>query len=106
MDTFSFRTLVVLQDDPADGNTILARVDQSSGGDGPSLPTLYRCLRTCLREGWIDATAAREAVGRGRPGQIYRLTERGAAALAAEAQAHRQLAALVFGDQASGKGNL
>ena len=105
MDTLTFRTLVVLQEGPADGNAILARIRDATVGDGPSLPTLYRCLRACLREEWIDGAAAREETGRGRPPQIYRLTERGVAALTAEAQAHRQLAALVFGDAAGGKLN-
>lgn len=104
MDTVTFRTLVALQNEPADGNALLARVRERTAGQGPSLPTLYRCLRACLREQWIEGAAAQEETGRGRPPQIYRLTERGIEELTAEAQRHRQLASLVLGDAAGRRG--
>ena len=98
MDLLTFRLLAALQREPADGNALLARIGTIGGGGRPSLPTLYRCLRTCLETEWIESSASKDDAGRGRPPRVYRLTSAGERALETEARLHRELAALVLGE--------
>ncbi len=105
MHKLTFQILAVLRAGPADGQEILHRVrDLGEVGGNPSLPTLYRALRGGLREGWIASTTEEAETGPGRPPQTYRVTGAGLEAVEAEARRHRDLAALVLGAEAQGKG--
>ena len=103
MDTLTFQVLVALRDGPGDGNSLLAGVTAQGESSGPSLPTLYRCLRSCLDAGWIEGSAAPADSGPGRPPQVYRLTAPGAGQLTAEAERHQRLAALVLEHEPAAK---
>lgn len=100
MHKLTFQILAVLQAGPADGQEILHRVrDLGEVGGDPSLPTLYRSLRRGMQERWIESLPADTDATPGRPPQIYRLTDAGLEAVAAEARRHRGLAALVLGPE-------
>jgi len=103
MDTLTFRTLVALRAGPADGNAILAALRRDDADALPSLPTLYRCLRAALHQGWIDHQEAAGDPGPGRPPKLYRLQPAGREALDAAARRHLELAELVLGDDAAGR---
>jgi DNA-binding PadR family transcriptional regulator len=104
MHKLTFQILVVLQAGPADGQKILHRVrDLGEVGGSPSLPTLYRSLRSGLQERWIEALPADTGATPGRPPQTYWLTDAGRAAVEAEARRHRDLAALVLGNETPAK---
>lgn len=104
MHKLTFQILAVLQGAPADGQEILHRIrDLGDAGGNPSLPTLYRWLKSGLESGWIESRAADDDPSPGRPSQIYALTDAGLEAVEAEAHRHRDLAALVLGPETSGK---
>lgn len=103
MHEVTFLILAALQRGPADGNAILERMSARDAEDArPSLPTLYRWLRAGIERGWIEVTGTRDDEGRGRPRQVYALTERGVGALEAEARRHRDLGALVLESRSAG----
>lgn len=104
MHALTFQILAVLRAGPADGQGILHRLRELGDmGSDPSLPTLYRCLRTGLQEGWIESSTTDGEATPGRPPQTYRLTEAGSEAVGAEACRHRELASLVLGRRSAGK---
>lgn len=91
MDRLTFRVLVALRDGAADGNGILERLQALDGRSGPSLPTLYRCLRNLLERGWIEVAGTEDDGTPGRPRQIYRLTDEGVEAVRSEGRRLRDL---------------
>ena len=92
-----FLALAALSTGPAEATEILERLDGSAAaGPVPSVPTLYRRLRDGVEAGWIEVEGVPPA-GRGRPGQRYRLTPEGEAAVRAEAVRWRAVVDLVLG---------
>ncbi len=94
MDELTFRMLVILRSEPADGNTILERLRELDDGGVPSLPTLYRSIRSALEAKWIKTVGGKADGTPGRPRQVFRLTVEGATATEQEAQRLKDLAAL------------
>lgn len=99
MQTLMYRVLAILRRDAADGNMILERLGELDTEATPSLPTLYRCLRQAMDEGWVEVSVAEDSAGPGRPPQIYRLTGAGLEAAREEARRLRDLAALTLRDK-------
>jgi len=94
-----FQVLAAMVNGAATANEILATL-RSSGEPGgvPAVPTLYRRLKECLDEGWIEVEmGAAEAAGPGRPGQRYRLTRSGEKAARVEAERWRRFVEPLLG---------
>ncbi|MCF3960771.1 PadR family transcriptional regulator [Streptomyces fuscigenes] len=81
----AFFVLTALADEPRHGYGILQEVDELSGGEVQlRVGTLYGVLDRLSGDGLI--VLDREEVQQGRLRRYYRLTEEGAAVLAAEAE--------------------
>jgi DNA-binding PadR family transcriptional regulator len=81
----AFFVLTALADEPRHGYGILQEVDELSGGDVQlRVGTLYGVLDRLSGDGLI--VLDREEVQQGRLRRYYRLTDEGAAVLAAEAE--------------------
>lgn len=94
MKRLSYEILAAMLDGAVDGVEIARRL--RSNGTVPSLPTLYRCLRAGMAEGWIDSRGGAEYDGLGRPRQLYALTGVGKTALEGQARELGALANLVL----------
>jgi DNA-binding PadR family transcriptional regulator len=82
--------LSALVDGEADSGELLARLRRLDPTDAPSLATFYRRIKEGVDEGWIEVVAgAGGEAGRGRPAQIYRVTDAGRTAARAEAERWR-----------------
>jgi DNA-binding PadR family transcriptional regulator len=93
----TFHLLAILRGGPSDARDILDRLRDSVGDDAmPSLAAFYRGVKTASDEQWIEVVAGEADGVRGRPRQHYHLTERGRAAVEAEARRLRRLAGLVL----------
>jgi DNA-binding PadR family transcriptional regulator len=103
MQNTTFLILTALADGESDSGDLLARIRTLSGEDGPSLATFYRRLKDGLDQGWLEVVDVGVGAGPGRPGQIYRLTERGRAAARVEARRWRELSdRLLSGEGSAG----
>jgi DNA-binding PadR family transcriptional regulator len=87
-----FQVLAAMMNGAATANEILAMVrSRGEPGGVPAVPTLYRRLRECLDEGWIEVEAGEGVTqGPGRPGQRFRLTRSGLKAARVEAERWRR----------------
>jgi DNA-binding PadR family transcriptional regulator len=94
MKRLSYGVLATMLDGEVDGVEIARRLRLN--GTVPSLPTLYRCLRAGMAQGWIDSHGTAEYDGLGRPRQLYALTEGGKKALEGQARELSALANLVL----------
>jgi DNA-binding PadR family transcriptional regulator len=101
MQTTTFLILTALAEGESDSGELLARMRTLAGRDGPSLATFYRRLKEGSDQGWLEVLDVGVGVGPGRPGQIYRLTERGRAAVRAEAERWRALSERILGREGS-----
>ena len=90
-----FQILLSLQNGPQDASGMLhALGDIADNGRPPSLASFYRNLKRTVEQGWLEvADEGSEPRAAGRPGQVYRITDRGTAAVRAEAVRLRDLAA-------------
>jgi DNA-binding PadR family transcriptional regulator len=96
-----FQVLAAMMKGAATANEILATL-RSSGEPGgvPAVPTLYRRLKECLDEGWIEVEETEGvAQGPGRPGLRYRLTRSGAKAARVEAERWRRFVEPLLGGE-------
>lgn len=92
MNPVLFEILLGLGHGPAASSDLLQRLQDMEGTRPLPVATFYRQLKRGLEAGWILVEATREASGPGRPGQVYRRTDDGAAAVVREAQRLRRLA--------------
>lgn len=83
-----FQMMAAMMVGAATANEILAAIRASGEPGGvPAVPTLYRRLKECLEEGWIELEEVEGvAQGPGRPGQRFRLTKSGMKAARVEAE--------------------
>jgi DNA-binding PadR family transcriptional regulator len=103
MQSSTLLILTALADGEGDSTELLARLRALTGEDAPSLATFYRRLKEGLDDGWVEVVNVGVAAGPGRPGQIYRLTERGRAAVRAEAERWRALSERILrGERSAG----
>jgi len=86
--------LLLLAEEPTYGVALLERLEErSDGGIRLNAGSLYRMIGALVEEGWVEQIAQAPAPGRaGAPRKLYGTTERGLAALRAEAE--RQAALL------------
>lgn len=94
----TFRVLAVQRRGEADGDTVLERLRELDPGRVPSLPALYRSIRTALEAGWIEIVGTLDDGTPGRPRKIFKLTAAGGAAAEQEAQRLTDLAAAALDD--------
>lgn len=99
LDPLTFRVLLVLQEGVADGNSILERLRDLEERSVPSLPTLYRCLRSLLDRGWLEVARTEDDGTPGRPRQIYRLSSDGVEAVRREGRRLRELSDLALREE-------
>jgi len=96
-----FQVMAAMMTGAATANEILAAIRASGEPGGmPTVPTLYRRLKECLEEGWIELEETEEAAqGPGRPGQRFRLTKSGLKAARVEAERWRRFVEPLLGGE-------
>ena len=98
----TFQILAVLRGGVADAGSIISKLDKLNDGEGPSLPTFYRHLKSGIDAGWIDVSGDGQTErGRGRPQQVYDISTEGIEAVTTEAKRLQAVAKLALGTAAS-----
>ncbi len=91
-----FQILLSLKEGAKSASEMLAII-QGFGGRAPSLASFYRNLKRAVDEGWLEISLqASHSKARGRPGQMYRITDEGRSVAIEEAKRLRDLAAVAL----------
>jgi DNA-binding PadR family transcriptional regulator len=97
MDTTTFAILVSVMQGAESAGDILGAMPRVSKQRGkPPLASFYRTLKRAMDAGWLQADQASPAGGRGRPGQVYRITRKGENAVRSEAGRLQHMASLAL----------
>ena len=93
-----FQILLSLREGAKGASEMLAIIEGFGGGrPSPSLASFYRNLKRAVDEGWLEISlGASPPKSRGRPGQMYRITEEGRSVTLDEAKRLRDLAAVAL----------
>ncbi len=91
-----FQILLTLTEGRRDASSMLealAELDDRGRRRQPSMASLYRNLKRAVEQEWLEIVdEGSQPRAAGRPGQVYRITDRGTAAVRAEAVRLRDLA--------------
>lgn len=92
-----FQILLTLTDGSRDASGMLEALaeldDRGRRRRQPSMASLYRNLKRAVEQEWLEIVdEGSQPRAAGRPGQVYRITDRGTAAVRAEAVRLRDLA--------------
>ncbi len=100
----AFRILVAFDAGPLRALEVMKRIRADSAIDVPSIPAFYRFLKEQIDTGTLEIARTSSDGGRGRPQNVYRLTEAGRAQLREQAERMQAMAALVLRSaQSTGK---
>ncbi len=90
-----FQILLTLTESSRDASGMLEALAEldDRGRRRPSMASLYRNLKRAVEQEWLEIVdEGSQPRAAGRPGQVYRITDRGTAAVRAEAVRLRDLA--------------
>ncbi len=90
-----FQILLTLTESSRDASGMLeALAELDDRGRQPSMASLYRNLKRAVEQEWLEIVdEGSQPRAAGRPGQVYRITDRGTTAVRAEAVRLKDLAA-------------